>query len=190
VNGGASSNGTSSNGASSNGASSNGASSNTGMGNGGQAAYGQVYEGGEFHLGPVDYEETEWHNACAPGTGYVAEVREAQGDLLAGLWNGIPDVAGYCDACISVTTAEGKSATLRVVTYGDTTMNSIDVEAKSTKRPRSGSRMPRGYIRPILDEAAARQHKGLRPLHPARGVGPSTPTGGSPLDPRSRCSLW
>ena len=50
-----------------------------------------------------------------------------EGDLLAGLWDGIPDVASDCDACILVTTAMGKSALLRVVTYGATTENSIDV---------------------------------------------------------------
>ncbi len=37
------------------------------------------------------------------------------------------DVASYCDACIFVTTATGKTALLRVVTYGATTNNSIDV---------------------------------------------------------------
>lgn len=89
--------------------------------------YGSKYEGGEFHLGPVDYDETKFHNACAPGTKYAPAVRAVEGTLLAGLWNGLPDVAGYCDACIWVTTAKGKSALLRVVTYGDTTSNSIDV---------------------------------------------------------------
>jgi expansin (peptidoglycan-binding protein) len=89
--------------------------------------FAMTYEGGEFHLGPVDWEESQWHNACAPGGGYVTAVRQAEGTLLAGLWNGIPNVASYCDACIAVTTANGKAATLRVVTYGDTTKNSIDV---------------------------------------------------------------
>lgn len=96
-------------------------------GGGGVTTYGAPYEGGEFHLGPVDWEESQWHNACAPGGGYAPAVRQAEGDLLAGLWNGVPNVAGYCDACIHVTTAQGKSALLRVVTYGDTTPNSIDV---------------------------------------------------------------
>lgn len=89
--------------------------------------YGKAYEGGQFHLGPVDWEESEWHNACAPGTKYASAVRAAEGTLLAGLWNGIPNVANYCDACIYVETAAGKSAVLRVVTYGDTSSNSIDV---------------------------------------------------------------
>jgi hypothetical protein len=100
--------------------------------------YGQTYEGGQFHLGPVDFEETQWHNACAPGTKYAPSIRQAEGDLLAGLWNGIPNVAGYCDACIAVTTAKGKSAVLRVVTYGDTTANSIDVSPQAYEILNSG----------------------------------------------------
>lgn len=89
--------------------------------------YGEAYEGGEFHLGPVDWQESQWHNACAPGGGYAQRIRQLEGELLAGLWNGIPNVAGYCDACIHVTAETGKTALLRVVTYGDTTRNSIDV---------------------------------------------------------------
>jgi hypothetical protein len=27
--------------------------------------YGEVHAG-QYHLGPVDFAETEWHNACAP----------------------------------------------------------------------------------------------------------------------------
>jgi hypothetical protein len=88
---------------------------------------GQKFEGGQFHLGPVDWDETQFHNACAPGTKYAASVRQVEGTLLAGLWNGIPNVSSFCDACIYVTTAKGKSALLRVVTYGDTSTNSIDV---------------------------------------------------------------
>lgn len=100
--------------------------------------YGQTYSGGQFHLGPVDYDETQWHNACAPGTKYAPEIRDLEGQYLAGLWNGIPDVASYCDACIYVTTAMGKSALLRVVTYGDTTPNSIDVSPAAYEVLNSG----------------------------------------------------
>jgi len=89
--------------------------------------YGDPYTGGQFNLGPVDYAETAFHNACAPGTKYAPAIQSLEGDMLAGLWNGIANVAGYCDACIYVTTAKGKTALLRVVTYGDTTTNSIDV---------------------------------------------------------------
>jgi len=98
---------------------------------GGTVTYGAPYEGGEFHLGPVDYDESQFHNACAPGTKYSAAVRSAQGTLLAGLWGGLPDVGQYCDACILVKTEKGKSAVLRVVTYGDTTKNSIDVSPEA-----------------------------------------------------------
>jgi expansin (peptidoglycan-binding protein) len=94
--------------------------------------YGQPYTGGQFNLGPVDYAQTQWPNACAPSPSkYSPQVSQAEGNLLAGLWNGIPDVARYCDACIQVTTAKGKSALLRVVTYGDTTPNSIDVSPEA-----------------------------------------------------------
>jgi expansin (peptidoglycan-binding protein) len=94
--------------------------------------YGQPYTGGQYNLGPVDYAETDFHNACAPSTKYDPRVQAVEGTLLAGLWNGIAlwggvtQVAGFCDACIWVTTPTGKSAMLRVVTYGDTTTNSID----------------------------------------------------------------
>jgi expansin (peptidoglycan-binding protein) len=98
-------------------------------------SFDMKYEGGEFHLGPVDWQETQWHNACAP---YPAQVQQAEGTLLAGLWNGIPNVAGYCDACILVNTAKGKSAVLRVVTYGDTTKNSIDVSQEAYSALNSG----------------------------------------------------
>lgn len=98
-----------------------------GTGTGGGATLGQVFDGGIYNLGPVDYQESQFHNACAPGTKYSAAVQAAEGDMLAGLWNGIPNVAQYCDACILVTTKAGKTALLRVVTYGDTTQNSIDV---------------------------------------------------------------
>ena len=30
--------------------------------------YGDVYSG-QYHLGPVDFAESEWHNACAPAGG-------------------------------------------------------------------------------------------------------------------------
>lgn len=125
-------------GASGNGGTSGAAGSGGTGGSTSDETFGQIYEGGEFHLGPVDYEETDWHNACAPLTKYAPAVRAAQGELLAGLWNGIPDVADYCDACIEVTTAMGKTAVLRVVTYGDTSNNSIDVSPAAYEILNSG----------------------------------------------------
>jgi hypothetical protein len=100
--------------------------------------YGQPYTQGQYNLGPVDYQESQWHNACAPGTKYDSRVQAAEGDLLAGLWDGIPNVAGDCDACIWVTTAKGKTALLRVVTYGQTTTNSIDVSQSAYDMLNSG----------------------------------------------------
>jgi expansin (peptidoglycan-binding protein) len=101
------------------------------VGSGGAAAltlYGQPFDGGQYNLGPVDYSESQWHNACAPSTKYPSQVQAVEGQLLAGLWNGVSsNVAQYCDACIWVTTGKGKTSLLRVVTYGDTSTNSIDV---------------------------------------------------------------
>jgi expansin (peptidoglycan-binding protein) len=88
--------------------------------------FGSPYTDGVYNLGPVDYAETEFHNACAPATKYDPRVQAVEGTLLAGLWSGLPNVAGYCDACIYVTTAKGKSALLRVVTYGTTPTDSLD----------------------------------------------------------------
>lgn len=113
------------------GASAGGGGTGASGGTGPLVTYGDPYEGGQFHLGPVDYAETTFHNACAPGTKYHPEVQQAEGSRLAGLWNGIPDVASYCDACIWVVTAKGKSAMLRVVTYGDTSTNSIDTSPEA-----------------------------------------------------------
>jgi hypothetical protein len=105
----------------------------------GLVLFGQPYTGGQYNLGPVDYAETSFHNACAPGGAkYKPAVQQVEGDLLAGLWSGIPNVAGYCDACIWVTTAMGKSAMLRVVTYGQTTPNSIDTSPQAYALLNSG----------------------------------------------------
>jgi expansin (peptidoglycan-binding protein) len=93
--------------------------------------YGKAYTDGVYNLGPVDYSESQFHNACAPSTKYDPRVQQAQGVLLAGLWNGIPNTDSYCDSCIWVVTAKGKSAMLRVVTYGDTTNDSIDTSPQA-----------------------------------------------------------
>jgi expansin (peptidoglycan-binding protein) len=42
--------------------------------------YGDVHDG-QYHLGPVDFAETQWHNACAPGDGYRAALRDDTGTL-------------------------------------------------------------------------------------------------------------
>lgn len=76
---------------------------------------------GVYHLGPVDFDETEWHNACAPGTKYRKELQPTvglSGEFLAGVSNAFNDGGGVCDACILIETGSGKSIIARVVTYG------------------------------------------------------------------------
>jgi len=91
--------------------------------------YGTAFSG-QYHLGPVDFAETEWHNACAPEGGYVSSLREStglSGEFLAGVQTGKIAGGANCDACIFITTATGKSILARVVTYGDTGANDLDV---------------------------------------------------------------
>jgi hypothetical protein len=76
---------------------------------------------GQYHLGPVDFAETEWHNACAPGGGYRASLQPdvgLGGEYLAGVSNEYSQGGGVCDACILIETALGHSIVARVVTYG------------------------------------------------------------------------
>jgi hypothetical protein len=76
---------------------------------------------GQYHLGPVDFDETQWHNACAPGNKYRPELRATvglSGEYLAGVSNAFNMGGGVCDACILIETAKGKSIIARVVTYG------------------------------------------------------------------------
>ncbi len=84
--------------------------------------YGQVHRG-QYHLGPVDFAETVWHNACAPGGGYRSELVDSAGlggEYLVGVSYEYSEGGGVCDRCILIKTAEGSSITARVVTYGAT----------------------------------------------------------------------
>lgn len=104
-----------------------------GTDDGGLTTYGKTFTDGVYNLGPVSYDE-KIPNACSPSatTGYDSRVKTVEGNLLAGLWGGIALQSGVthvdqlCDSCIWVTTKKG-SAMLRVVTYGDTTNDAIDV---------------------------------------------------------------
>ncbi|MBN2716448.1 MAG: hypothetical protein JXX14_11385 [Deltaproteobacteria bacterium] len=85
---------------------------------------------GMYHLGPVDFAETEWHNACAPDGGYRAALLKPtglNGEYLAGVSNQRAQSGGVCDACILIETAAGESIVARVVTYGDTGPEDLDV---------------------------------------------------------------
>src|SRR5262249_10595463 len=84
-------------------------------------ALGDAHQG-LYHLGPVDFDETQYHNACAPGGGkYRPELRDSVGlggEYIAGVSNAFNLGGGVCDACILIETAKGKSIVARVVTYG------------------------------------------------------------------------
>jgi hypothetical protein len=134
-----------SNGASGNAASASSAggttSSYTSQANAGGAstaiANGSRYFGdahsGNFWLGPVDYSESIWHNACAPETKYSTGIQQLYGNYIMGLANevvlqGLTAGDGQlCDVCAELT-ANGKSLVAHVVTYGEETgANDIDV---------------------------------------------------------------
>jgi expansin len=86
--------------------------------------YGPAYEG-QYNLGPVDWAETQWTNACSP---YPAPIQALEGNLLAGLANGHAGDGSLCDACVYLTTPAGRSVFARVVTYGVTQgPNDIDL---------------------------------------------------------------
>jgi len=61
---------------------------NTGDGGSvGAPRYFGAAHSGNFWLGPVDYTETQWHNACAPTNKYPAQIRTLYGDHIMGLAN-------------------------------------------------------------------------------------------------------
>jgi hypothetical protein len=93
-----------------------GGSPSTPMGDAGPLGAIGASHDGQYNLGPVDWAETAWHNACAP---YPSSIQSLEGDLLAGVSNGT-GTGDYCDACIEITTAMGRTVVARVVTYGDT----------------------------------------------------------------------
>lgn len=64
--------------------------------------YGEIHSG-QYHLGPVDFAETVWHNACAPGGGYRNDLRANAGlggEYLAGVSHSYAEGGGVCDRCI------------------------------------------------------------------------------------------
>jgi expansin len=86
-----------------------------------RSSLGPPKAGGQFHLGPVDFAETQWHNACAPAGGYRAELRSSTGlggELLAGVSYAYDGGGAVCDSCIRIDTQTGRSQVARVVTYG------------------------------------------------------------------------
>src|SRR5262245_22081393 len=76
--------------------------------------FGDMHSG-TYNLGPVDFAETQWHNACAP---YPARIQELTGPYLAGVDGSLGADGSLCDACALVTTRLGMKIMVRIVTYG------------------------------------------------------------------------
>jgi hypothetical protein len=76
---------------------------------------------GVYHLGPVDFAQTQYHNACAPAEGYRSALHAStglSGEYLAGVSGELSQNGGVCDACMLIETAMGESIVARIVTYG------------------------------------------------------------------------
>jgi expansin (peptidoglycan-binding protein) len=86
----------------------------TPMGDAGPSVSLGTTHDGQYNLGPVEWSEGTWHNACSP---YPSSIQSLEGALLAGVSNGA-GTGNYCDACVQVTTAMGRTLVARVVTYG------------------------------------------------------------------------
>ena len=104
--------------------------------NAGVAYFGDVHQG-NFWLGPVDYSESQWHNACAPSTKYPPLIQQLYGSNLMGLSNQLvlqslnAGSGQLCDVCAELT-ANGVTLIAHVITYGDETgPNDIDVSPEA-----------------------------------------------------------
>jgi expansin (peptidoglycan-binding protein) len=111
------------------------ASTSTSGGSSDGTTYGEVFSGGQFHLGPVDWEESAWHNSCSP---YPSAIQEIEGNFLAGLELTHNGDGQLCDACVQLDAETGKSIVARVVTTGVTTENSIDLSPAAFEALDSG----------------------------------------------------
>jgi hypothetical protein len=99
----------------------------------GGSRYFEDAHSGNFWIGPVDYAETQWHNACAPSVKYPSAIQTLYGNNIMGLANevvlqGLTASDGQlCDVCAELT-ANGRTLVAHVVTYGqETGPNDIDV---------------------------------------------------------------
>jgi hypothetical protein len=96
--------------------------------------YGSPYTNVNMWYGPVDFAESEFHNACGleDGTIYPAVIQNLYGDYLIGLDGvNIPNVESHCDNCAQLT-ANGNTIIAHVVTYGiENGVNAIDLSPQA-----------------------------------------------------------
>ena len=100
---------------------------------------------GSYNLGPVDFEETEWNNACSPYPDDIISLEEQPSVFLAGVSYTYGGDGSLCDACILVTTDTGYSVIARLITYGatneegdiDVSQQAYDVLNTAGEYPRS-----------------------------------------------------
>jgi hypothetical protein len=95
------------------------------VGDGGTRYFGDPHSG-NFWIGPVDYAETAFHNACAPSVKYPVAIQQLYGNYIMGLSNqaqlqSLSAGSGQlCDVCAQLS-ANGQTLIAHVVTYGDET---------------------------------------------------------------------
>ncbi len=96
--------------------------------------YGSPYTDVNMWLGPVNYAESAFHNACGleDGTIYPTEIQNLYGNYIIGLdGENIPNVASHCDDCAQLT-ANGKTIIAHVVTYGqENGVDAIDLSPEA-----------------------------------------------------------
>jgi len=100
--------------------------------------FGEAHSG-NFWLGPVDFSESEWHNACAPSAvKYPSSIQNLYGNYLMGLSNQLKlqslsaGSGQLCDVCAELS-ANGVTLIAHVVTYGDET-GTYDIDVSPEAR--------------------------------------------------------
>jgi hypothetical protein len=104
----------------------------------GTTYFGEAHSG-HFWLGPVDFSESKWHNACAPSdVKYPSRIQQLYGNYLMGLSNQLTlqnlqaGSGQLCDVCAELT-ANGVTLIAHVITYGDET-GTYDIDVSPEAR--------------------------------------------------------
>jgi len=108
--------------------------STTAQGGTGVILYGTPYVNVNMWYGPVDFAESDYHNACGleDGSLYPTVIQNLYGNYLIGLdGENIANVESHCDNCAQLT-ANGKTIIARIVTYGlENGVNAIDLSPQA-----------------------------------------------------------